>query len=323
MELELTQHHQMITALNLNEKLRADFERYKTKIFDNLTPNTKRVHTNNLRCYLIFCHEQKMNPFEGELSKSEMVVEQYFEYLMATPLGHHSVRQRLSTVTLFFGVMSLPNPLKQSEILRQYINLKLKDKPAFQHQAQALTLELLEEYNESFVCKCLMEYRDKVIVNLAFDGLLRGSEVANIKIEHLIDRRNLLFLPKRKTDQTGKGGYTHISNKTFEMIHQYREITAIHEQYLLRPLSPKGTSFVGDKLDYKAILRTFKRISAILGTELDFTTHSGRVGKAVSMAEAGADDRELMQAGGWNSPVMPARYTKQARLGLGIGAKLR
>ena len=61
----------------------------------------------------------------------------------------------------------------------------------------------------------------------------------------------------------------------------------------------------------------------ILGAELGFSSHSGRVGKAVSMVEAGADDRELMQAGGWSSPVMPARYTKQARLGMGVGAKLR
>jgi len=323
MEIDVANQQSMIPVHQFDEKLRNDFERYRSKIFDNLTPNTKRVHTKNLRCYLTFCHGHQLHPFESKLQKSELVVEQYFDHLMTTALGHHTIRQQLSTVTLFFGVMSLPNPLKQSEILRQYINLKLKDKPAFQHQAQALTLELLNEYNESFECKSVIEYRDKVIVNLAFDGLLRGSEVANIRVEHLIERRNLLFLPKRKTDQSGKGGYAYISDKTFEIIQQYCNKTAINTGYLLRPLSPKGTSFVGDKLDCKGVLRTFKRISGILSADLNFSSHSGRIGKAVSMVEAGADDRELMQAGGWSSPVMPARYTKQARLGMGIGARLR
>ena len=45
-----------------------------------------------------------------------------------------------------------------------------------------------------------------------------------------------------------------------------------------------------------------------------------RVGGAVSMAEANLPIQDIKKAGGWSSEVMPARYTEQANVELGMSS---
>ena len=51
------------------------------------------------------------------------------------------------------------------------------------------------------------------------------------------------------------------------------------------------------------------------------TGHSGRVGMAQTLSEAGFALPELMTAGRWKSPRMPARYTERQAAGRGAVAR--
>lgn len=294
---------------------------FQTKVFNQLNSNTKRAYVSDMKCYLKFCASTSRAAFVNDLQVQSRTIEAYFESLMLRDLGHFTIKRRLSSTSYFAEILGTANPRKQNKLLNTYIAESLKSKPQHQKQAGAFTIELLNLYNELAPVKTIKHLRDKAIVNLAFDGLLRGSEFVKIEVSHFNTRQNTLFLPRRKTDQDGKGGYVFVSNQTAEIIETYKEMSKIKSGRLFKPTSPKGTSINGDILNYQSVLRAFKKAGELIG--VDLSSHSGRVGKTVSMAERGAHDNELMLAGGWCSSVMPARYAKQARVAMGTGANLR
>ena len=56
--------------------------------------------------------------------------------------------------------------------------------------------------------------------------------------------------------------------------------------------------------------------------EIDLTGHSARVGTAQDMVAAGFSLAEIMQAGGWKTPDMIARYSEHLQARNGASAKL-
>ena len=63
------------------------------------------------------------------------------------------------------------------------------------------------------------------------------------------------------------------------------------------------------------VARTFKRIAKCIGLDAEaagnISGHSTRIGAAQDLTTAGAALPEIMAAGGWRSPGMPARYARK------------
>ncbi len=66
-----------------------------------------------------------------------------------------------------------------------------------------------------------------------------------------------------------------------------------------------------------------ERRAAAVGLEGRISGHSLRVGYAQDLASAGAELTELMNAGRWQSPAMPAHYARGQLAGRGTVARLR
>ncbi len=86
----------------------------------------------------------------------------------------------------------------------------------------------------------------------------------------------------------------------------------------------KGPLFLGIKRDgtlattpvtNAEVARTFKRIATCIGIDAaavrNISGHSTRIGAAQDLTTAGAALPEIMAAGGWRSPGMPARYARK------------
>ena len=58
-----------------------------------------------------------------------------------------------------------------------------------------------------------------------------------------------------------------------------------------------------------------KNATGISGLVEGFNTHSPRVGMVQDLSAAGAELPELMTAGRWDSPTMPAKYTEAQAAG--------
>jgi hypothetical protein len=73
----------------------------------------------------------------------------------------------------------------------------------------------------------------------------------------------------------------------------------------------------------RGITRVLQRLvsRASLGLE-DVSGHSTRVGAAQDMVAADIDLLAVMQAGGWKTPTMPARYAERLLAERGAAARL-
>ena len=72
---------------------------------------------------------------------------------------------------------------------------------------------------------------------------------------------------------------------------------------------------IGGALDAGDIARIFKRLALAAGLTAEeaarVSGHSSRVGAAQDMVRHGVELPAVMQAGGWRTPEMVARYTRR------------
>ncbi len=286
-------------------------QEYSSKIFVKLPYNTQRAYKSDLNDFFTWC--QRVNAFglSPDLQNNKNVIEGYFDELMLSALSRATIERRLAVLATFLKIMEWPNPIKSSKLLSEHIRLSLNQRPAYQAQAEAMTIEMLDVINDELIPDCPLAIRDRLVVNLMFDGLLRSSELCGILLTHINRKHNTLFLPKSKTDQAGHGSYRYLSNTSIALIDEWINEFGVYDGFLLRALSPKKT-IQNKPLTYKQVYRTFKRVADKLGSDNNLSTHSARIGAAVAMAENDIDILSIQRAGGWKSLTMPARYTEQA-----------
>ncbi|MEM1149449.1 MAG: site-specific integrase [Pseudomonadota bacterium] len=163
--------------------------------------------------------------------------------------------------------------------------------------------------------------RDAALITLAYDSLLRRSEISALNVEDIErDAETGTALVRRsKTDQEGEGDYVFLSAETMRLLAEWIEAAAIETGALFRPLSRAAKR---DRLTGGDIARVLKRRAKAAGIDPKLISgHSTRVGAAQDMRAAGLDLGAIMQAGRWESPRMVQRYT--ARLGVRFGAAAR
>ena len=74
-------------------------------------------------------------------------------------------------------------------------------------------------------------------------------------------------------------------------------------------------------LSASQIGRRIKAAARMAGLGEGFSAQSGHAGMTQDLSAAGAELPELMTAGRWDSPTMPARYTEAQAIGRGAVAR--
>ena len=147
---------------------------------------------------------------------------------------------------------------------------------------------------------------DVAIIGLMRDTLMRVSEAAAAVWGDLIlypDGTGLILIPRSKTDQEGEGRVKYVS--AFTMIC----LNAIRND------APDSDRIFGLRPNQIAI--RIKRAAHEAGCGKGFSGHSPRVGMTIDLSRGGMSLNQLMNAGDWKSPTMPAHYTRneEARRG--------
>ena len=118
-----------------------------------------------------------------------------------------------------------------------------------------------------------------------------------------------------KTDQDGRGVYRYVSPDTYARVMAWAGAWELSGDVpLFPPVSPAAKAA---RIAPRDVSRFYQRRVGVA-----FTAHSTRVGSAVDQLAAGASTAKIMQAGGWKSPAMVARYTEQMALEQGAAAAL-
>lgn len=299
----------LVASGSNDESMANRLARYYQKIFSKLPHNTQRAYIYDMNDFSAWCRFNTEFVLSEDAKKNEEIIEAYFDSLMLSELALATVERRLSTLSVFLEVCYWPNPMKSSKILKEHIRLGKRAKPAKQSQATPLQSDFLTVLNDTIIPDNTLDIRDRLIVNLMYDALLRGSELCGVEIKHVNARANTLFLPTSKSDQKGEGSYRFVSDTTIGLINEWKEEFDIQTGSLIRALSPKQT-IQKKGINYMSVYHTFKRVGAALGLD-NISTHSTRVGAAVDMAEKNIDMLSIQRSGGWHSINMPLKYTEQ------------
>ena len=157
--------------------------------------------------------------------------------------------------------------------------------------------------------------RNSAILRVMSDGLLRISEVTELRISDLED--NTLRLRFSKMDQEGSGEHLYLCEDTRQIVAEWLERSELGEGYLFRRMTARGDNLYRDKqsgepsnLTDDGVRRIIKSCAARVGLTEKVSGHSLRIGTTVSLAQRGASLVDIQVAGRWKDPGMPAHYAR-------------
>ena len=157
--------------------------------------------------------------------------------------------------------------------------------------------------------------RNSAILRVMSDGLLRISEVTELRISDIDDGG--VVIRHSKTDQEGQGEYLYLCDYTCEVVREWLKRAELTEGYLFRRMTPRGDNLYVNKetgepypLTHDGVRRIIKQCAARVGLSDKISGHSARIGSAVSLAQAGASLVDIQVAGRWKDPGMPAHYAR-------------
>ena len=157
--------------------------------------------------------------------------------------------------------------------------------------------------------------RNSAILRVMSDGLLRISEVTELRIDDLED--STLRIRFSKTDQEGQGEHLYLCEDTRGIVGKWLERSELSEGYLFRRMTARGDNLYRDKdtgepykLTDDGVRRIIKSCASRVGLVDKVSGHSARIGSAVSLAQAGASLVDIQVAGRWKDPGMPAHYAR-------------
>lgn len=172
----------------------------------------------------------------------------------------------------------------------------------------------------------LIALRNAALVAVAYDTLLRRSELVSLYIGDLqkgADGAGTVLVRRSKADQEGEGAIKYLALDTMEHIDAWLTAAQLTSGPLFRPLTKGGR--VGEAaLGAGEVARVFRDLATAAGLKLARlpSGHSTRVGATQDMFAAGFELLEVMQAGSWKTPAMPARYGERLRAQRGAARKL-
>jgi len=160
----------------------------------------------------------------------------------------------------------------------------------------------------------LRDLRAKALIAVAYCTLARRAELTVLRV------RDVTFSTEGDGTVTlkTKGGEhkeRYLAPEARAALEKWLTSAHIEEGFIFRRLKSNGQ--IGMRpITPAEVARTFKRIATFMGLEptravARISAHSTRIGAAQDLTAAGAALPEIMIAGGWKSPQMPAHYARK------------
>ncbi|MGN3975257.1 tyrosine-type recombinase/integrase [Tsuneonella sp. SYSU-LHT278] len=274
------------------------------------SPITLRGYRNDLLVFMSWCVRSGQNWLPASpASVARFIDEETNSKSIAT------IRRRVCAIQFAHRISDLPSPLRHSDVflaLRRATRAKRR-RP---RQALGLTAGMLERI--AAACPdTLLGARDAALFSVGYDTLCRSAELAAIHVEHVSADLGSLVVPRSKSDPFGDGRVAFLSAASAARLRRWLDLTGIAQGPLFRGLHTGTLS--PTSLDTSSIRRRIKVVARRAGLSPDqvshLSGHSMRVGAAQDMLVAGVDALGIMQAGGWRSHAVLARYVEYAAAG--------
>ena len=230
---------------------------------------------------------------------------------MAQTRAPATVRRYVSSIATVHKANRLRNPLESA---RAKLALQRMHRLNGRRQSQVLGLtwplrqRLLEASGDR-----LIDARNRALLAVAYDSLLRRSELVALQVADLFaetDGTATILVRCGKTDPEGDGTMLYVHGDSVKLLRAWLRGAGILSGALFRSVRKGGT--VSAALHPSQIPRIYKSMAANAGLPREvvdaLSGHSTRVGPVQDMIAAGIDLPAILQAGRWKSIHMVQRY---------------
>ena len=295
--------------------------------------NTVRALAADSRIFAAWCHENDRTILPAS---PQSVVD--FIDAQAALKSRATVERYRSSIAALHRAAGLPNPCND-ELVRLAVKRMSRAKGRRQKQAEPLNRPSIERMlerktparlhrrvTEAGRDVPLIALRNAALVAVAYDTLLRRSELVALLVEDLdrgIDSSGTILVRRSKADQEAEGAIKYLAPDTMAHVAAWLAAAGLERGPLFRPLT-KGGRVGATALGDAEVYRLYREIASAAGVKLARppSGHSTRVGATQDMFAAGFELLEVMQAGSWKTPAMPARYGERLRAQRGAMRKL-
>lgn len=282
-----------------------------------LSENTKKAIGVDWRSYSGWCQERGLSA----LPATPATVIAYLHAEADAGRATATVRRRTSTIALAHRAAELPDPTK-ADLVRKALRGVAKQLGTKQRQAKPLTGKMADRIVGRIDAARPKDVRDLALILVGRDLLARSSELVSLTVEAITwhDEKGtaLAQLMRGKTD-TETHTYA-LGAEAAAALKRWLAVSGITTGRVFQGLT-KGGRLTGLPLVPSDVSRVVKALAKRAKIETDFSSHSLRVGMAHDLV---ADNFELvavMQAGGWRTPEMVARYTEDLAAEAGAVAR--
>ena len=159
----------------------------------------------------------------------------------------------------------------------------------------------------------LIDDRNRALLAVAYDALLRRAELVSLQIADLFEELQgdgSLLVRRSKTDGEGSGEIVWVGPDTLRLVRAWLDRAGIAEGMLFRSVAKGGR--IGERLHPCQVPRIFKAMAREAGlpdaVTGNLSGHSARVGATQDMVAAGIELPAILHAGRWKSTAMVNRY---------------
>ena len=230
---------------------------------------------------------------------------------MAKSRASATLRRYLSSIATIHKAFGHDSPLESLDV-RLAVQRMHREKGRRQKQALGLTWPLRNRLMKGSGDK-LIDARNKALLAVAYDTLLRRSELVALQVTDLVvegDGTGTILLRSSKTDSEGKGAVFYLARDSVAFVEEWLSRAQLSNGRLFRSL--RNGRDLGEKLDASQISRIYKAMAQRAGLSEEVVAgisgHSTRVGPVQDMVACGIELPAILQAGRWKSTVMVQRY---------------
>lgn len=305
-----------ITILESNAILRND-EQLDTISFNNpyiiasTSQNTRRAYQADIR------HFERWG---GKLPADINTILLYLQNFAKT-LNPRTLSRRLTALKNWHIYQGFPDPTQHPTVNKTLIGImrthgkpKEKAPPLLPEHLLKIVVYLSKE-------KALRAYRDSALLQLAFFGAFRRSEIVAICYEHIEwkDQGIDILIPHSKTDQINEGRYCAIPYGNEQLcpiraLQQWLNKSNIKSGPIFRRIHPEGhlDEIALAPLSVNNILKK-RAYDAAIPQAKHFSSHSLRRGLATSASRDGASLPAIMRQGRWKNINTVIEYIEAAQ----------
>ena len=289
-------------AAEVGDRLAACFEAARGAF----SYNTERALRADVEIFAFWCRQH----VQAALPASDATVVAFIDD-MARVKAPATVRRYISSIATLHKAMGQTNPL-ESAVVRFALKRMHRLRGRRQAQVQGLTWPLRNRLLDAAGDR-LIDTRNRALLAVAYDTLLRRSELVSLEVSDLleeIDGSATLLVRSGKTDAEGRGAMLYLARDTVQMVRRWLELSGVGGGHMFRSVRKDGS--VGGKLDASQVPRIYKAMARRAGLPGDIIDtlagHSTRVGPVQDMIACGIELSAILQSGRWKTTRMVQRY---------------